>query len=88
MTAQETLKLLDRQNTDLAASEWVVTRGSESRDATSSHFACLVGDSSLDALKACGLKPFCGLGRATVKVLDKERKGEACVEVTGAEGAV
>lgn len=88
LTAQEALKLLDRQNTGLAASEWVVTRGSESRDATSSHFACLVGDSSLEALKTCGLKPFCGLGRATVKVLGRERKGEARVEVAGVGGAV
>jgi hypothetical protein len=52
MTVKETLELLDRQNKGLASSEWVVVRGSESRDATSTHFAALIGDRPLEALKA------------------------------------
>jgi len=61
LTAEETIKLLDRRNTDLAAREWVVVRWSASKDAKSTHFAALVGDVSLEALKACRLKSFCGL---------------------------
>jgi len=74
LTVEETIKLLDRQNTGLAAGEWVVIRGSASKDAKSAYFAALVGDASLEALKACGLKPSCRLGRASTRVLDKERR--------------
>ncbi|KYN07985.1 hypothetical protein ALC62_01035 [Cyphomyrmex costatus] len=74
LAVEEAIKLLDRQNTGLGAREWVVVRGSESRDAKSAHFAALIGDRSLEVLKTCGFKPFCGLGRATVRLLDKERK--------------
>jgi len=76
LTVEETIKFLDRQNTGLAAREWVVIRGSASRDAKSAHFAALVGDASLEALKTCGWRPFCGLGRATIRRLDKERREE------------
>jgi len=76
LTIEETIKFLDKQNTGLAAGEWVVIRGSTSRDAKSAHFAALVGDSSLEALKACGFRPFCGLGRASIRMLDKERREE------------
>jgi len=88
LTAEETVKLLDRQNTGLAAREWVVVRGSESRDAKSSHFAALVSDSSLEALRACGSKPFCGLGRATVKLLEKERSQGAAASTRGTSETV
>jgi len=88
LTAEETVKLLDRQNTGLAAREWVVVRGSESRDAKSAHFAALVSDSSLEALKTCGSKPFCGLGRATVKLLDKERSQGAATSTRGTDETV
>ncbi|KYM95555.1 hypothetical protein ALC62_13795 [Cyphomyrmex costatus] len=40
----------------------------------SAHFAVLIGDRSLEALKTSGFKSFCGLGRATIRLLDKERK--------------
>jgi len=81
LAAEETIKLLDRQNTGLAAGEWVVIRESESRDAKSAHFAAFVSKSSLEALKNCGFKPFCGLGRATVKLL-----AERNVSVEGTRG--
>jgi len=71
LTAEETVKLLDRQ-----------------RDAKSAHFAALVSDSSLEALKACGSKPFCGLGRATVKLLEKERSQGAAASTRETSGTV
>ncbi|KYM96592.1 hypothetical protein ALC62_12719 [Cyphomyrmex costatus] len=67
----------------LGAREWVVVRRSESRDAKSAHFASLIGDRSLEALKTCGFKPFCGLGRATIRLLDGERKEEMTVGASG-----
>jgi len=74
LTAEETVKLLDRQNTGLAAREWVVVRGSESRDAKSAHFAALVGDSSLEALRACSSKPFWGtFQNPTLVTLDRSK---------------
>ena len=75
MSVKETLELLDRQNKGLASSEWIVVRGSESRDATSTHFAALIGDRPLEELKALNFKPYCGLGRATIKLPAKARKG-------------
>jgi len=65
-----------------------VVRESESRDAKSAYFAALVGDSSLEALRACGSKPFCGLGRATVKLLDKERSQGAAASTGETSGTV
>ena len=50
-------------------------RGSNSRDATSSHFAALIGNQPLEALKALNFKPCYGLSRATVKLPTKEHKG-------------
>lgn len=77
VTVEEAVTLLDKQNVGLAAGEWVVARESVSRDASCAHFACLVGDSSVEALKACNFRPFCGTGRATVRLHDKDRKGES-----------
>lgn len=74
VSVEEVLRLLGKQNMGLATNHWIVIRGSESRDATSTHFACLVGDSSLEVLKTCNFKPFCGLGRAAIRWLEKERK--------------
>lgn len=74
VSAEEALKLLGKQNTGLATNDWIVIRESENRDATNIHFACLIRDPSLKALKACNFRPFCGLGRATVRLLEKERK--------------
>ncbi|XP_024888738.1 uncharacterized protein LOC112465430, partial [Temnothorax curvispinosus] len=66
MPVKEAIELLDRQNEGLQAADWVVARGSESRDATSTHFAALIGEGALSALKALNFKPFCGLSQATV----------------------
>lgn len=68
MSIKETLKFLDRQNKGLAASEWIVARGSESKNAASSPFFAFVGDRTLEVLKDLNFKPFCGLGQATVEV--------------------
>jgi len=35
---------------------------------------CCFDDASLKVLKICDFNSFCGLGRATVKLLDKEQK--------------
>jgi ligand-binding sensor protein len=75
MSVKETLEPLDRQKKGLATSEWIVVRGSESRDATSTHLAALIGDRPLEELKALNFKPYCGLGRATIKLPAKPRKG-------------
>ncbi|XP_029162919.1 uncharacterized protein LOC114934410 [Nylanderia fulva] len=80
---KEAIELLDRQNVSLASGDWVVSSGRESRDASSSHFACLVTAQLLEALKACNFKPFCGSTRATVKLLGKEhREGPAVAETS------
>lgn len=57
LTAEESNRLLDRQNAGLASGEWLVVRGSESRDAKSSHYAALIPGRSLNVLKACSLRP-------------------------------
>jgi hypothetical protein len=49
--------------------------GSESRDATSAHFAALIGDRPLEELKALNFKPYFGQGRATIKFPAKVRRG-------------
>ncbi|XP_077270928.1 uncharacterized protein LOC143902091 [Temnothorax americanus] len=63
-------------NKGLQAADWVVARGSESRDATSTHFAALIGEGTLSALKALNFKPFCGLSQATVRLPGGDRRGE------------
>jgi hypothetical protein len=60
MSVKETLELLDRQNKGLATSEWIVVRGSDSRDVTSAHFAAWIGDRPLEELKVLSFKPYCG----------------------------
>jgi hypothetical protein len=75
MSVKRALDLLDRQNKGLASSGWIVVRGSESRDATSTHFAALIGDRPLKELKALNFKPYCGLGQATIKLPAKARRG-------------
>jgi len=69
LTAKETIRFLNRQNTGLTAGEWVVVKESVSKDAKSAYFAALVGDNSLETLKNNGFKPFCKLSRATVRVV-------------------
>ncbi|XP_039310101.1 uncharacterized protein LOC105203618 [Solenopsis invicta] len=81
LTAEEVIKLLDKQNVGLVAKEWIIVKGSESKSVKSTHFAALITDLSLEGLKACGYKPFCGLGRATVKLLEKGR-GEGTEQTT------
>jgi len=39
LSAEEALRLLGRQNTGLTTGDWIVTRGSVSRDVTSTHVA-------------------------------------------------
>jgi hypothetical protein len=62
MSVKVKLELLDRQNKGLASSEWIIVRGSESRNATSAHFAALIDDRPLEELKALNFKPYCRLG--------------------------
>lgn len=50
-------------------------KGSDSRDAKSSHFVALIGDQPLKTLKALTLKPYRGLSRATATLPTKERNG-------------
>lgn len=82
LSVKEALELLDRQNAGLAPEDWVVSGGSESRDALSTHFACLVTAQSLEALKACNYRPYCGSTRATVKLLEKEHREVSPVSET------
>jgi len=77
LTAKETIRFLNRQNTGLTAGEWVVVKESVSKDAKSAYFAALVGDNSLETLKNNGFKPFCRLDWAIIKLLDKERSKDA-----------
>jgi hypothetical protein len=74
LSVKQILGLLDRQNEGLTSGEWIVVRGSESRDATSAHFAALIGDQSLEGLKALNFKPYCGLGQASIKLPAKARR--------------
>ena len=76
MPVKEAIELLDRQNEGLQAADWVVARGSESRDATSTHFAALIGEGALSALKALNFKLFCGLSQATIRLPGGDRRGE------------
>jgi hypothetical protein len=80
MSVKQILDLLDRQNEGLTSSEWVVLRGSESRNATSPHFAALIGDRPLERLKALNFKPYCGLGQASIKLPAKARRENKDVE--------
>ena len=80
MTVKESLKLPDKQNECLATNEWVITRGTDSRDAMSSHFAALISDEPLEALKALNFQPYCGLGWATIRLSGKECKEEGNVK--------
>jgi hypothetical protein len=75
MTAKEALELPDRLNEGLVSHEGVIMRGSESRDATSSHFAALIGYQPLEALKALNFRPYCRLHWATVQLPAKGCKG-------------
>ena len=61
MTAKEAFELLDRQNKGLVSHEWVFVRDRESRNATNSHFAALISDQQLEALKALNFKIYCKL---------------------------
>ena len=74
ITVEEASELLPRQNKDMASHEWVTVRGSESKNAMSAHCAALIGDWPLEALKTLNFKPYCGLGRATVKLPTKAHK--------------
>lgn len=70
----QSIDFLDRQNVGLAAREWWIRKGSDSRDSQRSHFAALIPDQSLVKLKACNFKSHCGLSRALIKPLVKEKR--------------
>lgn len=86
---EESLRLLDLQNSGLAAGEWVVGLGGVKQEANGIHFTCLVGGSSLEAIRKCGSRPFCGLGRAHITWSDRDReKTPGSKEVLGGAGTV
>lgn len=70
MTVKEALDYLDRQNEGLETEEWILHNRSESRDATSFHFAAFVEDRTLAVLEDLKFKPFCGLDQATVNLTE------------------
>jgi hypothetical protein len=74
MTVKESLVLLDRQNEGLDTNDWVIARSRESRVATSSRFAALIGDGWLEVLKAFGFKPYFRLSRETIRLTGKKCK--------------
>ncbi|XP_043273933.1 uncharacterized protein [Venturia canescens] len=73
ISTEEAIKLLDRQNVGLGTDDWAVVKDSESRDASSTHFACFIGGKSLEALRKCDFRPFCGLSRASIRLVDKDK---------------
>ena len=87
-TAEESIKFLSRQNVGLDAGRWLVVKGSESRDAKSSHFAAMIPEQSLAVLKSCNFRPHCGLSRASVKPVEKRSgdKGRETVDNTSGSG--
>ena len=74
MTVKESLVLLDRQNEGLDTDDWIISRGSKSRDATSSYFTALISDGPLEVLKALSFKPYLGLGQETIRLTGKKCK--------------
>lgn len=74
MTVKESSVLLDRQNEVLDTDDWVIARGSESTDDTSSHFIALIGDGPLEVLKALSFKPYLRLGWETIRLTGKKCK--------------
>jgi len=58
LRVEEFLELLGRRNEGLNTDEWVIARSGESRDATSSHFAVLIGDGPFDVLKSLNFKHY------------------------------
>lgn len=70
ITIKDVLFLLENQNEGLVTNDWIIF-GSENRDAKSP-FIVYFRDTSLEVLKALEFRPFCGLGRAVIKL--RERK--------------
>jgi len=70
LTAEETVKLLDRQNTGLLGRD---RREEERKHAKSTLLSLSAIKVFLETLKNCGFKPFCELDWTAVKPLDKER---------------
>lgn len=86
-TVEETLKLLGKQNVGLAPEEWLVVKGGESRDAKCAHFDTLIPERSLEAIKNYNFKPYCGMERASIKLLDKDRNAETRATSEGEGGS-
>ncbi|KAK0159523.1 hypothetical protein PV327_010982 [Microctonus hyperodae] len=84
--AQEATDLMNRQSPGLESRRWIVIKGSEKTDATSSHFAALVDDMSLQALKAWNFKPPSGTQSASVKHIDRPQYSHRPYSETLASG--
>lgn len=67
VTVQKVTALMDRQNTGLNSKTWILVKGSEKKETTSSHFAALVDGKAMQALKACNYRLHCGTQKATIK---------------------
>lgn len=75
MPIKDILELLDRQNSGLE-NNWIIVKDSENRDATSTYFAALIRDGTLRVLRTLNFKPFCGLGQATVRLVEEDCREE------------
>lgn len=75
MITKDLLYFLEKQNEGLVTNDWIFFPGNESRDAKN-RFVVYFGDSSLEVLKALEFRPFCGLERAVIKLINKEIKKE------------
>ncbi|XP_067212043.1 uncharacterized protein [Linepithema humile] len=87
ISADEVLKLFDRQNEGLGAKGWIVSKNSERRDALRTHFIASISNSSVEVLKALNFKPYCGVVRATVKLLREENNSPVKQNVSRNEEA-
>lgn len=76
-TIEEIIDLFDKQNAELGAKDWIVDKNSLSRDESSTHFCALISNLGLKPLEDCGLRPFCGVSRASVKIIGKSSGGRS-----------
>lgn len=70
---KDLLFFLERQNEGLVTDDWIFFPGNESRD-VKNRFVVYFGDTSLEVLKRLEFRPFCGLERAVIKLINKENK--------------
>lgn len=62
---------MDRQNPGLNSKNWILVKGSEKKETTSSYFSAFVDVETMQALKSCNYRSRCGIWRATIKPLVK-----------------